>query len=256
MKPPVVIVGMHRSGTSLVGSIVAALGVDMGETAKADLYNTGGYFEDLRLLHLNEALLSELGGAWNAPPSSEEIETYQPKIQNAYAEYIASRAGERQWGVKDPRLSLFLHEFLDLLEDARVIHCERDCAQVAGSLLERDLFPTEQSLYLKQRYDEGVRAAVGDMPYLVMNYSMLRASPEKEIQRLAGFLELAVTEDALDLVQDEISLRGQKRAQLMRAMWQDLRRVLRSPSLLLQRRSYVRALKYLHSVSKAIRLKV
>lgn len=255
MKPPVIIVGMHRSGTSLVGSIVAALGIDMGETAQADLYNTGGYFEDLRLLHLNEALLSELGGAWNAPPSSEEIEAYRPKIQNAYAEYIASRAGDRQWGVKDPRLSLFLREFLDLLEDARVIHCERDGTQVAESLSERDLLPTEQSLYLKQRYDESVRDAVGELPHLVMNFAMLRASPQNEIQRLAGFLGLAVTEEALGLVQDENSLRDQKRAQLMRTLWQDLRKVLRSPSLLLQRRSYVRALKYLHSAAKAIRLK-
>ena len=246
---------MHRSGTSLVGSIVAALGVDMGETAKADLYNTSGYFEDLRLLHLNEALLCELGAKWNSPPSPEEIETYRPKIQMAYAEYIASRAGERQWGVKEPRLSLFLHEFLDLLEDARVIHCERDFAQVAGSLRERDLLPTEQSLCLKQRYDESIRAAVGDLPYLVMDFTMLRASPQKEIQRLAGFLELEVTEDALDLVQDEISLRDRKRAHLMHSLCQDTRKVLRSPSLLLQRRSYVRALKYLHSASKALRAK-
>ncbi len=255
MKPPVIIVGMHRSGTSLVGSIVSALGVHMGETAEADLYNTGGYFEDLGLLRLNEALLSDMGAAWHTPPSGEMIAAYRDKIQNAYGEYIANRADYRQWGVKDPRLSLFLSEFLSQLDDARIIHCERDGAQVANSLLERDLLPTEQSLILKQRYDESVRAAVGDMRYLVMNYSMLRASPQKEIQRVAKFLELAVTKDALDLVQDEISLRAQKRGQLMHALCQDLRKVLRSPSLLLRRRSYVRALKYLHSTAKVIRLK-
>lgn len=127
--------------------------------------------------------------------------------------------------------------------------------QVAGSLSERDLLPTEQSLKLKQHYDESVRAAIGDTPYIVVNFTNLRNAPRQEIARIAGFLGLAVTEDALKLVQDDTSLRDQKRAQLVRTLRQDLCKVWRSPSLLLHRRSYARALKYLHSASKSMRLK-
>jgi hypothetical protein len=48
--PPIVVTGMHRSGTSLSASILAALGVAMGEQLlPADAANPRGYFEDLRL---------------------------------------------------------------------------------------------------------------------------------------------------------------------------------------------------------------
>ena len=44
MSAPLLIAGMHRSGTSLVGSLVSQLGVDLGhDLVPADRNNARGY---------------------------------------------------------------------------------------------------------------------------------------------------------------------------------------------------------------------
>ena len=54
--PPLLIAGMHRSGTSLVGSLVQRLGVDLGEDlVPADRNNPRGYQEDAGLVALHGA---------------------------------------------------------------------------------------------------------------------------------------------------------------------------------------------------------
>ena len=50
---------MHRSGTSLVASIMSALSIDMGQDLlPADSNNVRGYFEDVEFLELQRAILS------------------------------------------------------------------------------------------------------------------------------------------------------------------------------------------------------
>ncbi|HEX9941494.1 MAG TPA: hypothetical protein VGG03_05740 [Thermoanaerobaculia bacterium] len=59
MKSTIVVAGMHRSGTSLVASILAAFGISMGEQRIADQNNPRGYFEDLDFLALDRHMLVE-----------------------------------------------------------------------------------------------------------------------------------------------------------------------------------------------------
>ena len=59
--PLILVVGMHRSGTSLLGSILEALGVAMpGPLIPGDHHNPGGYFERSDITSLQEELLIDL----------------------------------------------------------------------------------------------------------------------------------------------------------------------------------------------------
>jgi hypothetical protein len=74
-RPPVIVIGMHRSGTSLVAGMLAQLGVYMGPiqlpAAEAGERNEGlftsGYAEAEELHVLNERLLARAGGSWCVP---------------------------------------------------------------------------------------------------------------------------------------------------------------------------------------------
>ena len=64
-KRLIIITGMHRSGTSLVGNIVSSMGIHMGNNLlTGDQYNEGGYYEDKTIVDLNEKLLINLGRWW------------------------------------------------------------------------------------------------------------------------------------------------------------------------------------------------
>lgn len=144
MSLPIVIAGMHRSGTSLTASVAGAVGVDLGENMfRADCFNTKGYFEDLDFLEFQRSLLQEccppgeLGWPdWGWTESESLDRSKFEKYREAAQELIASR-GDRSgvWGWKDPRTSLLLDFWHQLLPDARFILVYRYPWDVADSIV-------------------------------------------------------------------------------------------------------------------------
>src|SRR5215510_8648831 len=64
-RPIVVVLGMHRSGTSLLANLLTALGVDLGgNLLPADANNQAGYWEQQEIYHTQDALLEQLSGNW------------------------------------------------------------------------------------------------------------------------------------------------------------------------------------------------
>ena len=142
-KSPVVVAGMHRSGTSLVASIVSALGIAMGDQLLADdRNNPRGYFEDLDFLELDrrmlvEATLPDDGGHrdWGWTESERlDRDRFQEFREPAQA-LVAGRAGsEGRWGWKDPRTTLLLDFWDPLLGEPVYVFAYRFPWEVADSM--------------------------------------------------------------------------------------------------------------------------
>ncbi len=138
----VVVAGMHRSGTSWVASLLAALGINMGEKFRApDHSNPRGYFEDTDFVTFNKKLLSECslkddGGhpdwGWT---ESEKIDRqrFSQFVEPARA-LVVSHVGKGIWGWKDPRNSLLLDFWDTVLDESRFVLVYRFPWEVADSL--------------------------------------------------------------------------------------------------------------------------
>ncbi len=143
-RSPVIVAGMHRSGTSLVASILAASGVDMGERLlAADRNNRRGYFEDVDVLGLQRQMLHEAtvpddGGhrdwGWT---ESEQLDRgrFAAFAPRARALAVAKSEGPAGfWGWKEPRTTLALDFWDALLDDARYVLVYRFPWEVADSM--------------------------------------------------------------------------------------------------------------------------
>jgi hypothetical protein len=134
-----VVTGMHRSGTSLLASLAAAAGVDMGtRLLPASTGNHRGHFEDLDFVRFHEACLERRGCGPLRPPAGGVPELDDDEARRAAA-LINARAGKPMWGWKDPRTSLFMAVWDALLPDPFYLLVYRHPAEVALSLLRRGL---------------------------------------------------------------------------------------------------------------------
>lgn len=65
-----VVLGMHRSGTSCLAGMLAAAGLASAGAAVRNWDNARGHHEALDAVRLNEAVLAHSGGHWLSPPSA------------------------------------------------------------------------------------------------------------------------------------------------------------------------------------------
>lgn len=162
LPPPIIVIGMHRSGTSLVAGLLSRLGVYMGP--KVQLPKEGDPIQDERLMrcgygeaeefvYLNDSLLMSAGGAWDDPEpflsrrsDCRFIRRCVTRLQRATAgslawDYLAAMPWtySGNWGWKDPRNTLTLPFWLALFPEATVIQVRRQPEAAAASLHRRAL---------------------------------------------------------------------------------------------------------------------
>ena len=227
-SPLVLVLGMHRSGTSLLGGVLQRLGLALpGEVIAADQHNPEGYFEWDQIVEIQERLLINLERWW---PSAQGCLDLPPEWKTLAAtrvareqirELLLSESGQHQgpWGLKDPRTSRLLPLWLDLAAELdlplRLILACRDPAEVATSLVHRDGPITgmdhsrAQQLWWLHNTEVLQAAANACVPVTVIDYGRWFEAPEKQLSVLLEALpELEpsreLQQEALVLVRPEL----------------------------------------------------
>jgi GT2 family glycosyltransferase len=142
-----VVLGMHRSGTSALAGTLRHLGVELGDCLmEASPDNPRGYWEHRDIVAVNDKLLTELGRAWDdirpLPASWEKGEATAGAGQQLLAILVRDFAKSRLWGLKDPRLCRLLPLWIPMLDQLQVkprfLLALRHPRDVAASLAARD----------------------------------------------------------------------------------------------------------------------
>ena len=114
----IMVLGMHRSGTScLIGSLQHA-GLHLGKHNTYNDHNLKGNRENNDIVALHEELLKDNGGSWKQPPP---VTRWSEKHFKKAEKIIASYRHHTAWGFKDPRTLLVLDGWKQLIPD---IQCQ------------------------------------------------------------------------------------------------------------------------------------
>ena len=144
----ILITGMHRSGTSLLGSLMQAIGITLpGNLLKGDIYNMDGYYEREDIVKLQENTLIEMGRWWPTTYGSKEMPTRWKRTSNVRSykhmlKKILTKEINTQdsiWAVKDPRISLLLPIWKEIANEEdinlKIAVSVRSPVEVINSLL-------------------------------------------------------------------------------------------------------------------------
>ncbi len=153
--------------------------------------NPKGLWEHPGLTRIGELVLRALGGTWNAPPELGPGWLATPELEphrEAARELVESVFGDSPlWGWKDPRNSLLVEFWQDLLGPMHHVVCVRHPDDVAASLAKRDKMPREQALALWLRYTGDLVKATHGRPRAFVFFEDLWAG-DGAFRRLAGLV--------------------------------------------------------------------
>ena len=188
----IVVLGMHRSGTSaltrLINLMGAYLGVE-GSLTEPTEDNRKGYWERGDVYTLHQELLSAVGMDWYTASqfdfdllSAEQRTTFTAKA----GKIVRKLEAHRPWVLKDPRLCLLLPLWRELLEVPVYVHIYRSPLQVAQSLHTRNSnrFPIRFGIALWEQHNLAALSHTRGFPRLLVSHQDLIERPVKTVQTL------------------------------------------------------------------------
>ncbi len=190
MTNGVMVVGMHRSGTSAVTGVINLLGVPLGR--EDDIYsaedNPSGHWESRKLCALNDVILRLFGG----------FDMGMPPMPRAWLR--SGRAGDlrdvmratfddvyqgKRWLWKDPRVCLTLPLWRQVLNDFCIVLVIRDAGPVTRSLHRREGFPIFYCHALWDDYNRRAVAGSAGLPVVMVDFDSMMEDPLHHVKLLA-----------------------------------------------------------------------
>ena len=195
----VVILGMHRSGTSLLARGVAALGLTLGDRLLPARVpdNPTGYWEDADFVAFDDELLRAIECSWSRPgidPDALESLARDATWLRRGASLVTERLdGNGAFAVKDPRISRLLRFWRPVFRqcgvDASFVFSVRNPLEIARSLSRRDppIEPATAYALTAEHLFVPLLELRGES-ILVVNYEVFLQKPRHVLRRLAGYL--------------------------------------------------------------------
>jgi len=153
-----VVIGMHRSGTSALAGLLNHLGVEMGSflMPAQDGVNEKGFWEQEKIVSIHDRLLQYYGLSWDDPRHLPQDWWLQEFSQNCLDEICSILADDMKakplWAIKDPRICrlvpLWRLVFSRLNIEPFFLCIVRNPLEVAASLYSRDRIPKDLAVLL------------------------------------------------------------------------------------------------------------
>ncbi|MFZ2727423.1 MAG: hypothetical protein WAX77_14305 [Methylococcaceae bacterium] len=191
-KQAILILGMHRSGTSVLTRIINLLGADIAhDLMENNFANETGYWESIELAKIHDDILASFNSSWddilpNTLYLQKENTNYYKTLLNDYL--LKTFSQSNFFVIKDPRLCKLIPLWLEVLAQSnigvKVIIPFRNPLEVAGSLQKRDGFSTEKSFLMWLRHILEVEQHTRGLKRCFINYVQLLNNHQQVIEAI------------------------------------------------------------------------
>ena len=203
MRYAIVVMGMHRSGTSALAGVLARLGCDAPiDLMDATPMNSKGFYESSTITSMNEELLKSAGSAWFSWQelnqdwfgSPEAADFKDRALENLKEVYGNSRLPL----LKDPRMCILVPFWENVFAEAgyvpKYLHTHRHPLEVAQSLKHWAGYDPAYGEVLWLRYVLEAEAATRGKSRAFTSYNQTMQDWSAVGQRAAGTLDLTWSE--------------------------------------------------------------
>ena len=202
----IVVLGMHRSGTSVLTRSLQEMGVDLGHDfiQPQPMVNKKGFFEDVEINKLNVDLLTALNREWHDLTFLPAFAFEQDNIASLKLraiDLLRLKKSDKPFGLKDPRINRLLPFWQSVFKHLNLtpsyVVAVRHPISVMCSLKARDGFDDEKSYYLWLEHVLPAILETEGSKRVVVDFDLLLANPQAQIQRVAKSLDLPFEIDSI-----------------------------------------------------------
>lgn len=195
----VIVLGMHRSGTSAFTGALEIAGYDLGgDIMQANEYNEKGYFENNKIVELNDKLLDYFNASWDSlfflPEKWEEDERLKQSKLDAIQIINSEFNRENNIAIKDPRIGILLPFWKSVFESLQIEpnYCVvlRSPIEISLSLENRDHFSIQKSHILWTNYLMAIELNTRTENRVFIDFPNFLKSPLGTLKRLGKELKL------------------------------------------------------------------
>ena len=214
-RPGLIILGMHRSGTSIIGGLINKMGLKTGgPLIQAAEDNAKGFFERIDVVLQNDIIMRKQRIDYSL--NMYKYDTMQG-LKDILTESIVFKEGKRglaflndpasyPWMLKDPRLCVTFRTWLPLLNFIpAILFTYRHPMDVALSFLHRyEHFPIGKSLKMWYVYNRRAIVQSHDLCRVTTSHRAVMAQPLQEMQRLYTEIKACGVEVSHELTKAEV----------------------------------------------------
>lgn len=194
----ILVVGMHRSGTSMIARGLHAMGANLGERIDVEPHphNPHGHWEHADVWRTQEELLIRFGREWHSAPGPLPHRWIEwPDTVAAIATFAGIARSEiarcGHWLVKDPRSSLLIPLWRQVAAqvgcELRLIRMHRSASEVAASLRERNSMSEQLALRIWSDHQSSIDRDCIGLPVLTCDHRQVMADPRASFGEMATF---------------------------------------------------------------------
>ncbi|MDR6225276.1 sulfotransferase family protein [Desmospora profundinema] len=202
IKPKaIIILGMHRSGTSTITRAINILGADIGnrsELLPPGKSNPKGFWEHLGILRVHQRILRSFSRGWASPSPMPPRWWEDTRIRPLTAELtnLVKRNFSKKplWVFKDPRTCLLIPLWKNILKRCNMDPCYliivRNPLDVAASLKKRNNISLQRSLDLWSLYTLSALKETENAKRVIVRYDRFLNHWKTSLKKAAKELEI------------------------------------------------------------------
>jgi hypothetical protein len=217
VRPGVIILGMHRSGTSLAGGLINKMGLKTGGPLIGPAEdNAKGFFERIDVVLQNDYIMKKQGIHYAFATYRYDALTGLKDVLNDDGSFF--KEGHRglkflnnpdnyPWMLKDPRLCITFRTWLPLLNFIpAILFTYRHPLDVAMSMHKREFerFEVQRGLKMWYVYNRRAVQQSNDLCRIVTSHRLVMQQPRIEFDRIYSELKSCGVEVPHQLTDEEI----------------------------------------------------
>lgn len=201
----IIVVGMHRTGTSALSGLLHSNGIVMGEDKyfypRPGPENPKGFYEDIRFRNINDSILEDNGYFIKEfDPNIPEINHISQYAGNVFRTLINGIDSKHKfWGWKDPRTCLTLNALSQFLDPntTRILMTNRSHCDVADSMIARGNTGSRQRyIKLAKNYEKTLfrNAILSKIPFRNVGFNLLMNDTERVAEFISKFIGYEISD--------------------------------------------------------------